>query len=259
MRTTVHHRTPSVSVLDNRGLTVRTLSYHRHPGTPGITDERITRHRFTPAGFPLESCSPRQYDLMQQDASVLPERRQVHSLSGTPLLTDGADDGCVMTFTDVAGRPVCARNATGTFTRWQYEDHTLPGRPLLVTEQDTPEGEARVAESFSWGMPAEGNRNLNLVGACTEHQTPAVISWLNTASLSGEPLITTQQLIADASVPGEALITTLTRDATGAVLTHTDGKGHIRRHAYNRAGQMVQSRLQPWGGDGADHTEVRDL
>nr|WP_256451891.1 hypothetical protein [Serratia proteamaculans] len=32
--------TPSVAVLDNRGLLVRELQYHRHPDTPEETDER---------------------------------------------------------------------------------------------------------------------------------------------------------------------------------------------------------------------------
>jgi len=43
MNISLFSKTPTVMVLDNRGLTVRDITYHRHPDTPKVTNERITR------------------------------------------------------------------------------------------------------------------------------------------------------------------------------------------------------------------------
>nr|WP_241391406.1 hypothetical protein [Serratia proteamaculans] len=51
--------TPSVAVLDNRGLLVRELQYHRHPDTPEETDERITCHQHDERGSLSQSADPR--------------------------------------------------------------------------------------------------------------------------------------------------------------------------------------------------------
>jgi insecticidal toxin complex protein TccC len=59
-----HHNTPDVAVTDNRGLTVREIQYHRHPDSPKITDERITRHTFTDRGHLHTSADPRLSLLM---------------------------------------------------------------------------------------------------------------------------------------------------------------------------------------------------
>ncbi|SQC93604.1 Uncharacterised protein [Cedecea neteri] len=42
MNTSLFSKTPSVTVLDNRGLNVRNIEYHRHPDTPA-TNQR-THH-----------------------------------------------------------------------------------------------------------------------------------------------------------------------------------------------------------------------
>lgn len=53
MDTSLFSQTPSVTVLDNRGLNVRSIEYHRHPDSPTVTNER-THHpaaQLMPAGF----------------------------------------------------------------------------------------------------------------------------------------------------------------------------------------------------------------
>ncbi|WP_162003687.1 RHS repeat protein, partial [Yersinia pestis] len=51
MRTSLFSKTPSVTVLDNRGLTVRDIAYHRHPDSPDVISERITHHQYDARGF----------------------------------------------------------------------------------------------------------------------------------------------------------------------------------------------------------------
>ncbi|MDQ0431209.1 uncharacterized protein RhaS with RHS repeats [Pantoea agglomerans] len=46
MSTSFFSKTPTVTILDNRSLTVREIAYYRHPDSPDVTSERITRHHY---------------------------------------------------------------------------------------------------------------------------------------------------------------------------------------------------------------------
>ncbi|QLK87465.1 hypothetical protein E3U36_03530 [Arsenophonus endosymbiont of Aphis craccivora] len=46
---------PTIKIVDNRGLTVREIDYHRHPDSPNITNERITRHQYNAHGLLIKS------------------------------------------------------------------------------------------------------------------------------------------------------------------------------------------------------------
>lgn len=39
-------QTPTIAVIDNRGLTIRDIAYFRHTNTPAVTGPHITRHRY---------------------------------------------------------------------------------------------------------------------------------------------------------------------------------------------------------------------
>lgn len=46
MNTSLFSKTPAVTVLNNRGQTILNIAYHRHPESPDITTERITRNQY---------------------------------------------------------------------------------------------------------------------------------------------------------------------------------------------------------------------
>ncbi|MCZ6249651.1 MULTISPECIES: hypothetical protein [Vibrio] len=50
MNTSLFSNTPSVTVLDNRGLSVRDIAYYRHPDEPTTTQARITHHQYNIRG-----------------------------------------------------------------------------------------------------------------------------------------------------------------------------------------------------------------
>lgn len=54
--------TPTIKIVDNRGLTVKEIDYHRHPDSPNITNERITRHQYNARGLLIKSIDPRLYE-----------------------------------------------------------------------------------------------------------------------------------------------------------------------------------------------------
>ncbi|EDZ1188062.1 RHS repeat protein [Salmonella enterica] len=272
MSTSLFSKTPSVTVLDNRGLTVRDIAYHRHPDTPDITSERITRHQYDARGFLTQSADPRLHDAGLANFTYLTD------LAGNVLCSQGVDNGITVALNDAAGRAFIAVSNISTtgdgpvdrsqaVTRtWQYEDSELPGRPLSITEQVNGEA-ARITERFVYAGHTDAEKALNLAGACVSHYDTAGLTQTDSVALTGVPLSVSRRLLKDADNPdavadwkgedatawndlldGEAYNTQTTADATGAVLTSTDAKGNLQRVAYDVAGLLSGNWLTVKGG-----------
>jgi insecticidal toxin complex protein TccC len=266
------YNTPTVTVLDNRGLSVRDIAYHRHPDAPDVTRERIARHRYDARGFLTQSADPRLHAAGRANFSYLT------GLTGSALRTRGADNGTTVALSDAAGRPFIAVSnicpaGDGTEDRsqavtrtWQYEDSELPGRPVSVTEQ-VPGDAARITERFVYAGHSPADKALNLAGLCVSHYDPAGLAQTDCAALTGVPLSVTRRLLKDADNPDvaadwqgedisawhallddETYTTRTTADAAGAALTTTDAKGHVQRVAYDVAGLPAGSWLTVKGG-----------
>ncbi|WP_433646048.1 RHS repeat protein [Kosakonia pseudosacchari] len=264
METILFTKTPTITVIDNRSLAVRELAYHRHPDSPDITDERIIRHQFNARGFPAQSADPRLA------AAGLVNLGFISDLGGTPLRTQSADAGTTVVLNDAAGRIFLQvsnigagneRSAAVTRT-FQYEDASLPGRLLGITEQAAGDS-ACITERFVRGGNSADEQSHNLAGQLVSHYDPAGLLSTSSISLSGVPLSVTRQLLpddaeadwqgADASawndlLAGETYTTTSTVDAAGNVLTTTDAKGNMQRVAYDVAGLLKGSWLTINGG-----------
>ncbi|PDO89182.1 RHS repeat protein [Kosakonia pseudosacchari] len=251
--------TPSATVLDNRGLTVRNIAYHRHPDALDSTDERITRHRYDIRGFLAQSSDPRLYE------AGLFNINYINDLNGVGLRIQSADAGTTIALNDSGDRPFLnisnvnsENDRSQAVTRtYQYEENSLPGRPLCITEQ------GKISERFVWGGNSSDDQSHNLAGQLVSHYDPAGLLSTNSISLSGVPLSVTRQLLpddaeadwqgADASawndlLAGETYTTTSTVDAAGNVLTTTDAKGNVQRVAYDVAGLLKGSWLTINGG-----------
>lgn len=252
----LHKNTPEVVIFDNRGNTVRNIAFHRHPDTPDITDERIIRHTYNLAGSLIKTFSPRQYDLFQGDDTVLPSQSMFPDLTGVNLCTEGADDGRSFALVDCNGRPVLSISPSGAQRRWKYEDSTLPGRIVSISEQ-TPGDKELITERFIYAGNTKQEKDLNLVGQCVSHYDSAGLVKTQSIALTGMLIAVTRQLInvsenqeaiadwqgEDASKWNTALAQEVYTDytysdATGAILTTIDAKNNKQRVAYDCAGQL---------------------
>ncbi|ELM1616959.1 RHS repeat protein [Salmonella enterica] len=267
MSTSLFSKTPSVTVLDNRGLTVRDIAYYCHPDSPDVTSERITRHQYDARGFLTQSADPRLHDAGVANFTYLTD------LAGNVLRSQGVDNGITVVLNDAAGRPFIAvsnintagdgtQDSSQAVTRTLlYEDATLPGRPLSIMEQ-VPGEAARITERFVYASNGKAEKALNLAGVCVSHYDTAGLTQTDSVALTGIPLSVTRRLLKDADNPdavadwqgedvsawndlldGETYITLTTADATGAVLSTTDAKGNLQRVAYDVAGQLSGSWL----------------
>ncbi|MDE9535686.1 RHS repeat-associated core domain-containing protein [Xenorhabdus bovienii] len=248
----LYEKTPMVSVLDNRGLHVRDIGYHRAE-VNNATDTRITRHQYNTQGYLSQSLDPRLYASQQNDSTIKPNFIWQYDLNGQILHTDSVDAGRTVTLNDIEGRPIITITATEVTQKWQYEAPSLPGRLLSVSEQAVNVS-PRITERLFWSDNSQQAKDNNLVGQCIKHYDPAGLNQLQSGSLTGAILKQSRQFILNdqkanwtdnnlGALDNTLHTTQSTVDATSALLTQTDTKGNLQRLAYNIAGQLKGSWL----------------
>ncbi|OTA14567.1 insecticidal toxin, SepC/Tcc class [Xenorhabdus vietnamensis] len=259
--TEIHKRTPSVTVVNNRKLTIRDIQYRRRPDVPQTTEELITRHQYNHLGFLAQSTDPRLYERQQTDRTSKPNLTILTSLTGKTQHTDSVDAGITINLQDIADRPVLTVSAVGTQyaltqTR-QYEESTLPGRLLSITES-TADNKTKITERLVWADGTKNNKAYNLAGLCVRHYDTAGVNRTDSVALNGTLLSVTRQLLPDdipadwegdnvsawdAQLVSTRYTTQTIADATGAVLTTIDASGNQQRVAYDVAGLLKSSWL----------------
>lgn len=246
MNSSVFSHTPTVTVRDARGPTLRDIQYHRIPDSPGAPAARIARHQYNSRGFLTRSADPRL------QAAGLANFSFQSDLAGKLLQTVSADAGISIAITDAAGRPVLACNANGTIHSWQYESASLPGRPLSITEQ-VPGQTSRITERFVYAGHLPAEQALNLAGHCVRHYDVAGRVQINGVSLTGAVMSTSTQILPDSvnadwqgtdetqwgmPLTGMVYVSMTTADASGNTLTFTDSTGNAQRMAWDVTGQL---------------------
>ncbi|WIF71885.1 cytotoxic necrotizing factor Rho-activating domain-containing protein [Proteus vulgaris] len=248
-------RTPTVVVHDNRGSTIREISYCRHPDTINKTDERITRHHYHARGYLEHSIDARLYEAQQSDSTVQSNIQQTVSLGGALSLSQGVDNGNSFNLNDIEGAILQQINAKGTVTIYEYTDPRFERNLDNIKEGKLGENRTRVVQKFKWAQAWDEFITKNQVGKCIEHFDIAGKKTADSFSLLGGVLSETQQLYFGREIDlssnndvskienSEKYTTQYTYDATGTVLTETDCKGHQRRMIYDIAGFVKQSWL----------------
>ncbi|MCW7549646.1 YwqJ-related putative deaminase [Photorhabdus sp. APURE] len=254
-----YQHTPTITVHDNRGLDVREIRYCRTTAEEN-SEIRITRHQYDALGYLHKSFDPRLYDAKEnkeKDQTVKPNFLWQYDLTGNILRTESVDAGRTVTLHDIENRPVLTVTATDVKQTRQYEDNSLPGRLLSITEQE-PKLESRITERLIWAGNTPAEKDQNLAGQCMYHYDTASVTQLNRLSLTGAALSQSRQLLADDQdanwfgedkktwdkrLSSDVYTTENKTDATGALLTQTDAKGNIQRLAYDVAGQLKGSWL----------------
>ncbi|WP_368927909.1 RHS repeat domain-containing protein [Proteus columbae] len=265
----LHTRTPTVVVRDNRGSTIREISYCRHPDAINQTDERITRHHYHARGYLEQSIDARLYETQQSNSAIQPNIQQIVSLGGALSFSKGIDNGSHVNLNDIEGTVAQQINGKGTVTTYEYSDQRFERYLEQVKEGTLGESSIAVVQKFKWGQGLDEGIVQNQVGKCIEHYDTAGKKTVDSFSLLGAVLSETQQLYYgsyinwdsdnedDSIERAEKFITQYTYDATGAVLEETDAKGNKRRIAYDIAGFVKQTWLTLKGQ--SEQTILRSL
>ncbi|MBA1380038.1 RHS repeat-associated core domain-containing protein [Pseudomonas brassicacearum] len=250
----LHSNTPTLNLIDPRGLPSRTVRYCR-TSSGQDAEARIERQVFDAAGRGVAQWDARLWTRHEAGEAVTPNQTAIHSLSGQVLSTVSVDAGWRVALPGEAGQVRQAWDGRGSH-RTDY-DGLL--RPVAAYEQAAGEAGHRV-ERLSYGGPAEAGSNR--CGRLLRHDDPAGTRRWPIYYLRGQARVEIRNFLLtletpdwpedeverDALLEPEAFTTIWTHDAFGAVLTQIDARGHERRHAYTVAGQLRESGLTLSGG-----------
>ena len=251
----IHTHTPTLTVVDPRGLDVRSVAYYRAVETAD-PEERINRSAYDAMGRLIEQWDPRLWALGVESAGTPANLSNRHSLSGKVLGSMSVDAGERISLFGDGDQLVQTWDSRETERRVEYDDLL---RPMAVFEQGKGEA-ARCAERYEY---ADGDTDFaahNQCGQLIRHDDPAGTQTLDEYALTDGVLEQTQRFLQALESPDwpqalperDALLEPLAQAATSAtrfnplgdVLEQIDAKGNRQLFDYTVDGQLFASHLQ---------------
>ncbi|MPQ71801.1 MULTISPECIES: RHS repeat-associated core domain-containing protein [unclassified Pseudomonas] len=251
----IHTHTPTLSVIDPRGLAVRVVAYCRSVETEE-PEERINRSAYDAMGRLIEQWDPRLWSLSAEDAATPANLTNAYSLSGKVLGSTSVDAGKRVNLFGDGDQLVQTWDSRGS-ERWVEYDDLL--RPLAIFEQG--EGDvARCTERHGYADAGADFAAHNQCGQLIRHDDPAGTLTVDDYALTGGVLEQTQRFLSALESPDwpqglperDVLLEPMEQAATSAtyfnplgdVLEQIDAKGNRQLFDYTVDGQLLASHLQ---------------
>ncbi len=245
----LHTATPTLGVLDPRGLPIRTVAYCRSV-IAQPAEARVTRQTFSLAGH-LLACWDSRLWVQASRANLV----NVHNLSGVSLLSDSVDAGWQLRLLAQAGNAVCSWDGRGTSRRIAYD---ALQRPVAIGETSAGAAE-QIVERFDYAQSEMQYAANNQCGQLVRHDDPAGTLHVNAYALTGGVTRQTRHFLSSLDSPnwpaailardellesGDGFSTHTGYNATGQVLSHTDALANVQQSAHTLDGQLKSVRLR---------------
>ncbi|MFJ4498208.1 RHS repeat domain-containing protein [Pseudomonas atacamensis] len=250
----MHTHTPTLSVMDSRGLGIATVSYCREtPGGP--IDPRIYRQRYNAAGQLTEACDPRLYALQQREPEARPNLTLICSLTGMSLSSDSVDGALRLTLPGAAGQRLIDWDGLMTQTLTDYD---LLMRPVSIIEQVRGKS-ARTSGFFSYGDSSPSCAVHNQCGRIVRHDDSAGSEFLPEYSIKGEQLSCVRHFLGEPDEPdwpqslaerdllhepGSGAATHIGYNALNETISQQDAMGNQKQLHFDVGGQLSQISLK---------------
>ena len=246
MSSHIHGKTPTLNVVDGRGVRVREVAYLRNAGI-AQPQARIARYPHDISGQIAEQRSGVSLELA--------DMTQISSLSGALLLSKSIDAGWRMTLFGEAGQASENWDSRGSHRQTDYDNQL---RPTAIYEAGN-EKTRQATERFSYADSSAEFAKKNQCGRLIRHDDTAGKRHLGEYDLTGHLISETRHLLKDQQSPdwpeepakrddllesGTGYATTWQYSATGEVVRHKDAKGHTQRFWFDVAGQLKKVTLQ---------------
>jgi RHS repeat-associated protein len=251
----MHHKTPKLTIVDPRGLTIRSVDYWRTvENVPA--EARINRIAYDAAGRAVKQWDPRLWALSQAEPLAPANLTTAFSLSGNALLTDSVDAGWQLALPGLGHEVLSRWDSRGTRREVEYDDLL---RPVAVIEQGTAEPR-RSIERMTYGGPDHGDQNQ--CGQLIRHDDPAGTVLFEAFSITGQCVKQVRHFTLDPVAPdwpeleadrerllepGDGASSTWRFGPQGHVLEQTDAKENRQAFHLTLDGQLREARLQLHG------------
>lgn len=242
----LHAGTPTLAVVDPRGLGIRNVAYHRTSGGAEPV-ARIQRSFFDARGYQERHWDPRLWQRFQEDENRPSNGVKQWSMSGKPLLVRNVDSGWRVSLFSATEHPVQIWDGRRTTIRYVFDDLL---RPVSTHERIAGSAE-RCVERFTYGAAdATGNRR----GVLIRHDHTGGTQTAGEYTLAGSPLEHTLRFLAavevpdwpedvterDAKLEAEAWTTHYRYSALAEPVLHTDARGNTQRSVRKVDGSLGQ-------------------
>ncbi|WP_415759696.1 RHS repeat-associated core domain-containing protein [Pseudomonas sp. LT1P18] len=260
----MHARTPTLTVIDPRALTVRTVAYYRETVLIPL-ESRVTHQAYDGAGRATKRYDPRLFELLGTEPNISANLRTVFNLSGEELLTDSVDAGYRLHLPGPAGQHCYSWDSKLTRTHIEYDDLIRPIKESVWVSGE----EERVSAYFSYGGNGAPFVERNQCGELIRHDDSAGTMFFGSFSLKGELLESTRHFLDSMEQPdwppqeadrdvlreeGSGATTFSRYSATSQLLCQTDAESNIQIFNYTVDGQVAGIKVKI-GADGP----VKDL
>lgn len=236
--------TPTLSVVDSRGLAIRSVEYYQHPDQSAV-DPRITRHVFDRTGRAVQSWDARLWGTAPQ-----PNTATVYGLSAQALSTESVDAGWQLSLFNQAGLPHLLWDGRGNQRHLCYDEQQ---RPVAVTEHAADES-PKVVERLLYGdLTAEHNQ----CGRLIRHDATAGSQTFEEYGLAGGVLAECTRFLIELETPDwpvdkdareawlepRAFVTHRSIAPTNEIYRQIDAMGNVRTFGYDVSGQLLEAWL----------------
>ncbi|WP_321837521.1 RHS repeat-associated core domain-containing protein [Pseudomonas kulmbachensis] len=249
----IHCHTPTLTTIDSRRLTVRSITYCRS-ASDADAEVRINRTRFDEAGRVVAQWDPRLWVLHGSDASTPANAEHLYTLTGIPLRSLSVDAGLRISLPGEVGQLLHSWDGRGSQQHIQYD--TLL-RPLAIFEHES-NAPVSCAERYIYGSVDPICIDHNQYGQLIRHDDPAGTKHFNEFGITGELIEQNQHFLQTLESPNwpaseserdllletGAGYTTVSRfSPLGAVVLQTDAKGNQQQFDHTLGGQLREERL----------------
>ena len=250
----LHINTPRMSVLDPRGLPVRTVDYCRSI-EDGPAEPLINRTLHDPAGRAMKQWDPRLWMSQAGDLLTPANLTQVFALDATVIRTDSVDAGTQTELQGLAGQTVFSWDSRQTQREIKH-DSLL--RPVAIFEQGAGEPR-RCVERLTYSHPGSGDQSHNQFGQLIRHDHQAGSVLFNAFAIIGPCTEDTRHFTLDPLIPdwpkqeadrpqllepGVGATSRWRYGALGDVLEQTDARDNRHTFALTVDGRLRERRLQ---------------
>jgi RHS repeat-associated protein len=246
----MHRDTPTLAVIEPRGVSVRSVAYHRRSSaqTPRA---HITQHTLDLAGRTSHSRDPRLFALHQDDESTRPNQTTLTSLSGRALLSNNVDAGWRLSLTGAAGQALESWDEQLNHQRFVYDSLM---RPLFGFEQVVGEEQRRTL-CFSYADASIESARHNRCGQLIRHDDSAGTQHFSEFSVLGVSLEQSRRFLESPEIPDwpvpeaerdqllelQEAVTRTGCNAVGELIEHIDALGSVQSLHQTVAGELYET------------------